>query len=141
LLAGTFNGNPLSCAAAIATIDYLRATPEFYTRTFALGDRIRAGLQAIADELAIGATVAGFGGVFAMYFADGPIRGYRDLMRNNNEAYVSFHRRMTQAGFLMLPLALKRNHISGAHTEEDIDRTLDAARDVLQDMKRAGEFG
>jgi glutamate-1-semialdehyde aminotransferase len=45
---------------------------------------------------------------------------------------------MTDRGFLMLPLALKRNHISGAHTEGDVDRTLEAARDALTAMRADG---
>ncbi|MCQ0015488.1 hypothetical protein [Actinomadura madurae] len=59
-------------------------------------------------------------------------------MRNNDGAYVAFHRRMTDRGFLMLPLSLKRNHISAAHTREDVDRTLDAARDVLRGIRDDG---
>jgi len=73
-----------------------------------------------------------------VYFVDGPVRGYRELLRNNHDAYLAFHRRMTDAGFLMLPMSLKRNHISGAHTEDDIDRTLEAARDVLKGMRAEG---
>ncbi|MEV4677057.1 aspartate aminotransferase family protein [Actinomadura sp. NPDC049382] len=138
LLAGTFNGNPVSSTAAIATITYLREHPDFYERTHALGDRMRAGLTGICADLGIAATAAGFGGVFSLYFIEGPIRGYRDLLRNDHAAYVAFHRRMTDRGFLMLPLTLKRNHISAAHTEEDIDRTLDAARDVLRSIRDDG---
>jgi glutamate-1-semialdehyde-2,1-aminomutase len=141
MLAGTFNGNPLSCAAAIATIDYLRSHPDFYTRTHGLGDRLRSGLTAIVHELDIEATVAGFGGVFALYFTAPPISGYRDLLRNDTAAYVGFHRRMTDRGFLMLPLNLKRNHISGAHTTEDIDNTLEAAQGVLIEMRANGLVG
>ncbi|HTJ38727.1 MAG TPA: aminotransferase class III-fold pyridoxal phosphate-dependent enzyme, partial [Dactylosporangium sp.] len=135
LLAGTFNGNPVGCAAALATIGHLQANPDFYTRTHALGARMRDGLAAIAAELGIEATVAGFGGVFALYFAKAPVLGYRDLMRNNDAAYVAFHRGMTERGFLMLPMALKRNHVSGAHTEQEIDATLEAAREVLAGLR------
>lgn len=135
LLAGTFNGNPLGCSAALATIDYLDEHPDFYERTHRLGERMRTGLADIVDELGIEATVAGFGGIFALYFAKGPVRGYRDLLRNDNGAYIAFHRGMTEKGFLMLPMALKRNHISGAHTDDDIDRTLEAARDVLAELR------
>ena len=138
LLAGTFNGNPLSCAAAIATIDYLRSNPDFYTRTHSLGERMRTGLTEIVADLDIDATAAGFGGVFVLYFTAGPISGYRELLKNDMAAYVTFHRRMTDRGFLMLPLALKRNHISGAHTTEDVDRTLSAAHDVLVGMRNDG---
>lgn len=140
LLAGTFNGHPSSTAAAIATIDYLRDNPSFYQRTHRLGERIRGGLRDIVAGLGLDATVAGFGGVFSLYFGTGSISGYRDLMRNNNAAYATFHRRMTDAGFLMIPMALKRNHISGAHTDADVDATLETARDVLRTMRGTGEL-
>jgi glutamate-1-semialdehyde aminotransferase len=45
--------------------------------------------------------------------------------------YVAFHREMTNRGFYMLPLNLKRNHLTAAHTEEDVDSALTAADDVL----------
>ena len=139
-LAGTFNGNPTSCAAAVATMTYLRDTPDFYARTHALGERMRAGLRTIVSDLGIAAQVAGYGGVFCCYFLDREVRGYRDLMHDNDVAYAMFHRRMLDAGFLMLPLALKRNHISGAHTSEHIDLTLEAAEEVLRAMAQEGRF-
>jgi glutamate-1-semialdehyde 2,1-aminomutase len=135
LMAGTFNGNPAACAAALATIGYLSEHPDFYTRTHELGARMRDGLTAIVTELGIEATVAGFGGVFAVYFAKAPVLGYRDLMRNNDAAYIAFHRGMTERGFLMLPMALKRNHVSGSHTAAEIDLTLEAAREVLASLR------
>jgi glutamate-1-semialdehyde 2,1-aminomutase len=138
LLAGTFNGNPAACAAAIATIDHLRADPGFYERTHSLGERMRTGLRGIIDELSLSATVVGFGGVFAMYFMDGPARGYRDLLRNDDNAYVAFHRGMTERGHFMLPMALKRNHISGSHTQAEVDATLEVSRDVLRHLRRTG---
>ncbi|GAA1039140.1 glutamate-1-semialdehyde 2,1-aminomutase [Virgisporangium ochraceum] len=135
LMAGTFNGNPVGCAAALATIDHLASNPDFYTRTHGFGERMRQGLADIVTELDIEATPAGFGGVFALYFCKAPVLGYRDLMRNNDTAYVAFHRGMTGRGFLMLPMSLKRNHVCGAHTSEEIDRTLEAARDVLKELR------
>ncbi|WP_163506643.1 aspartate aminotransferase family protein [Fodinicola acaciae] len=138
LLAGTYNGHPVCAAAAIATMTYLRENPDFYQRTHQLGERVRTGLAGIAAELDIAVNVSGFGGVFAMYFLDGPVRGYRDLLANNHDAYVGFHRRMTESGFLMLPMSLKRNHISAVHTEADIDRTLEASRDVLKSLRADG---
>jgi glutamate-1-semialdehyde 2,1-aminomutase len=129
-------------AAAIATIEVL-ADPQvgFYDHVRRLGDRMRDGLRAITSELGIPAVVTGIGSVFVTYFLDGEVRGYRDLMRNDDHAYATFHRRMLDAGFLMYPMALKRNHISLAHTAADIDRTLDAASTVLKEMQRDGEFG
>lgn len=138
VLAGTFNGNPASCAAAIATLTYLRDTPDFYTRTWDYGEQLRTGLRAIVAELGLTANVAGLGGVFVLYFLDGEPKGYRDLMRNDDAACVTFARRMTDAGFLMLPIAMKRNHVSGAHTQQHVDDTLEAARRVLAGMRDDG---
>ncbi len=139
LLAGTFNGGPASTAAAIATLTHIRDT-DFHKRVHALGDRMRAGLKEITADLGINAHVTGYGSVFATYFLDGPVRGYRDLMRNNDGAYAEFHRRMRAHDILMLPMALKRNHISGMHTEADIESTLVAARTVLTGMQKDGLF-
>lgn len=137
LLAGTFTGHPAGLAAALETISCLEAS-DFYARVFALGERMRTGLARIVGELGIAARVEGFGSVFVLYFLDGDVHGYRDLLRNNDRAYVEFHRRMTDRGFLMLPLALKRNHISGSHTADDVDRTLEVAAEVLAAMKAEG---
>jgi glutamate-1-semialdehyde 2,1-aminomutase len=135
LLAGTFTGHPTACAAAVATINKLRDAKVF-ERTAELGQRMRDGLNGIVTELGLPAAVRGYGSVFCMYFLEGEVHGYRDLMRNDNELYRDYHRRMTDRGFLMLPMALKRNHVSFAHTEEDIDRTLEASRDVLKELVR-----
>lgn len=127
---GTFNGNRVTTAAAVATIRHLRDRPDFYDRTHELGRRVRNGLRSIVDELDIAATVTGFGGDFALSFP--PLNGFRD----DDVASVAFTRHMTEAGILMGPAAPRRHHISGAHTEADIDHTLDVARAVLATMRR-----
>jgi glutamate-1-semialdehyde-2,1-aminomutase len=135
-LAGTFNGAPTSMAAAVATMTILK-DPEIaaHKHTNALGDRMRTGLAGICEELGVAAAVTGVGSVFICYFMDGMPKGYRDLLKNNDRAYAEFHRRMIDKGFMMYPMALKRNHISLAHTENDIDRTLEAARDVIRGLR------
>lgn len=141
MLAGTFNGAASSMAAAVATITVLKDPDiDFYGHVYRLGDRMRTGLQSIADDLGIAARIAGIGSVFVPYFLDGEIRGYRDLLRNNDEANAMFHRRMIEQGSFMYPMALKRNHISLAHTEAHIDQTLTQAEEVLGAMAREGRF-
>ena len=56
---------------------------------------------------------------------------YTDLFRNNNARDVWFRKTMCEHGIFMIPTALKRNHISAAHTDADIDLTLEIARRVL----------
>ncbi|MCY4540242.1 MAG: aspartate aminotransferase family protein [Chloroflexi bacterium] len=135
---GTYNGHPVTTSAALATINELE-DDAVYERLFRLGDKARRGLQEIADRLDIDMTVAGYGSVFVPYFMSGPINRYRDLLRNNSEADVMFRSRMAARGIFMLPTAMKRNHISAAHSEADIDRTLGVAEEVLTEMSR--DFG
>ena len=135
---GTYNGHPVTTSAALATINELE-DDAVYERLFRLGDKARQGLQEIADRLDIDMTVAGYGSVFVPYFMSGPINRYRDLLRNNSEADVMFRSRMAARGIFMLPTAMKRNHISAAHSEADIDQTLGVAEEVLTEMSR--DFG
>lgn len=132
---GTYNGHPVATSAALATIAELEDR-SVHKRIFRLGDKARRGMQEIADRLDIEMTVAGYGSVFVPYFMSGEITRYADLLRNNNEADTMFRGEMVKRGIFMLPLAMKRNHISGAHTDADIDHTLHIAEDVLKQMIR-----
>ncbi|MGJ6981519.1 aspartate aminotransferase family protein [Aestuariimicrobium soli] len=135
---GTFNGNQSAAAAALATIGHLRSNPDFYERTHRLGQRLRAGLNAIFDEAQVAGVAAGFGGTFSPYFIPGEPTSYRALMANDTAASLAFNRGLIERGFLLIPMALKRSHISGRHTDADIDATLEAARDVVAEMVAAG---
>ena len=57
---------------------------------------------------------------------------YTDLLRNDAEKFVAYRRKLIENGIYELPVNLKRNHISLAHTEEDIDTTLEVADKVLK---------
>jgi glutamate-1-semialdehyde 2,1-aminomutase len=129
--AGTYNGHPVGVAAALATIAELE-DGTVHRHCFAMAERAAAGMRAIANEFGIPMTVAQFGSVFVPYFFDGPTERYEDLLANDTTHDVWFRSTMCERGIFMLPQALKRNHVSAAHREADIDRTLETARDVLR---------
>jgi glutamate-1-semialdehyde 2,1-aminomutase len=131
MFAGTYNGHPVGVAAALATIAELESGA-VHEHCFALARQAGNGIQAIADELGIRMKVVVFGSVFVPYFMDGPIESYTDLLRNDNARDVWFRQTMCDHGIFMLPTALKRNHVSAAFTQADIDRTLEVARQVLR---------
>ena len=127
---GTFHGHPASCAAALATIEILEREP-VHEHTFRLGERLRKGLTEIHHRLGTGATVAGFGSIFITYFADGPIQNHRNAQRNDASKFVEYRRQLINRGVFLMPVNLKRGHISYAHTEADIDRMLEVAESGL----------
>lgn len=129
--AGTYNGHPLGCTAALATIEVMEKEP-VHDHIFKLGEKMRKGLRGIMGRLNLPATVAGFGSVFLTYFMEGPIHSYQDLLRNNQELTLAYRRKLIERGVFELPLNLKRNHISFSHTDEHIEQTLQIAEDVLK---------
>jgi glutamate-1-semialdehyde 2,1-aminomutase len=130
---GTYNGNAVGCAAALATLDILEREP-VHGHIFRLGERMRKGLSEIVKRLGLRATVTGYGSIFLTYFLDGTIENYSDLLRNDAAKFVEYRRRLIERGIFKIPVNLKRNHIGYFHTEADIDRTLDICERVLKAM-------
>jgi glutamate-1-semialdehyde 2,1-aminomutase len=127
---GTYNGNAVGVEAALATIEHLE-THDVHERVYALGQRMRDGLQAIADEAGVPATVGGYGSLFVLCFMDGPLRSYEDVLRNDAELFGRYRRELVARGVFEMPESLGRSHISASHTREDVDRSLDIAQEAL----------
>jgi glutamate-1-semialdehyde 2,1-aminomutase len=123
--AGTFNGHPPTAAAALATIDKLQREP-VHEHVFALGERAREGLREVFARLGVPVVVSGYGSVFVTYFLEGEVRSYDDLLANDVDLFVGVRRELMRHGIFELPLNLKRSHFSFAHTDEDVDRLLEA---------------
>ena len=131
---GTYNGNPVSMAATLATIEELER-PEVHRHLFSLGERLRSQLSKCIDDLGIVAQVLGFGSVFQVVFSRKTIVDYRDTLPANQVQYGMFQKGMMEKGIFIIPQSNKRCHISSAHTIEDIDHTVDVASEVLAGMK------
>jgi glutamate-1-semialdehyde 2,1-aminomutase len=129
--AGTYNAHPSSVAAALATIGELE-DGSIYERLFRQGDYVARELSAMIDRHGLNAHVAHYGSVFVLYFMEPPVETYTDLLRNDNAMDLKFRHSMIERGCFCLPLPLKRNHISAAHSDDDLGRTLQAAEDVLR---------
>ncbi|WFE61185.1 aspartate aminotransferase family protein [Micromonospora sp. WMMD712] len=136
--AGTYNGHPAVVAAALATLGKLRSEP-VHEHVHRLGERARAGIREVLADLGVPAVVTGHGSVFVTYFMPGPApRSYDDLLRNDAGMFIGYRRRMPEHGIFELPLNLKRNHISYAHTDADIDHLVEATRAAVRDTLASG---
>jgi len=123
--AGTFNGHPPTAAAALATIDKLQREP-VHAHVFALGERTRQGLRELYARLGVPVWVSGFGSVFVTYFLEGEPTSYDDLLANDVDLFTGYRRELMKHGIFELPLNLKRSHFSYAHTDDDVDRLIEA---------------
>ena len=129
--AGTFNGHPPTTAAALATIDKLQREP-VHEHVFALGERTRQGLRELYARLGVTAHVSGFGSIFVTYFLEGTPTSYDDLLANDVDLFTGYRRELMNHGIFELPLNLKRSHFSWAHTDDDVDRLLEATEEAVQ---------
>jgi len=120
--AGTLNGNPIACAAGLATLAELRK-PGTYERLFAAGNRIKSALQEAARAAGFPAQVAGEAPVFEIYFTDQPISDYRATLTADMTRHAAFTRALLERGIVK---AEQKIYVSLAHGEEEIRETVKA---------------
>ena len=143
LLAGTYNGHPVPVAAAIATIEALRANDgAIYAHLERLGQRLEDGFGGIAGECGVPLTLVRQGSAFCIYFMDHAPVDWHDLAAHHDfDADLAMRRSMIEQGIFVFPVATKQCSISAAHTEQMIDDTLSLlplaiAQSVAQPMAR-----
>jgi glutamate-1-semialdehyde 2,1-aminomutase len=138
---GTYNANPLACAAVIAT---MRETgkPGFYDELLARGRRLGDGLVAAAQEAGLEACVTGVGSMFQLWFTATPPTGYRDALDRVAESpFPTFHGELLERMVLTQPPQQGLFLPSAAHTEGDVDHTLDVARAIMPRVAEARAAG
>ncbi|MGI0484692.1 glutamate-1-semialdehyde 2,1-aminomutase [Pantanalinema rosaneae CENA516] len=131
--AGTLSGNPLAMTAGIKTLELLRQ-PGTYDTLDRITKRLADGLLQIAKETGHAACGGQISGMFGLFFTEGPVHNYEDAKKSDLNKFSRFHRGMLERGVYLAPSQFEAGFTSLAHTEEDIDRTLAAAREVMSSL-------
>ena len=133
--AGTLSGNPVAMAAGLAT---LRETsrPRFYDELEKLTARLTAGLKASAARHRVPITVGHAGSMWGAYFTAGPVRNYADARQTDTALFASWHKAALARGVFLAPSAFEAGFVSSAHTEADIDFTLQELDAALGEAAR-----
>ena len=129
--AGTFNGNPMTAAAGIATLEAL--TPDRYEYLKTLGESMRTKLRALFAELEVPMGVTGVASLFALQFTSTEVVDYRTFSTNDKTMMQTMFIGLLNEGFLMSNRCA--GNVSLVHTEDDVDAFVTAVGNVL---KRAG---
>jgi glutamate-1-semialdehyde 2,1-aminomutase len=127
--AGTLSGNPVAVTAGLATLALL--DDALYARLEKLGAALEAGLLAAARKASVPAVVQRVGSMITLFFHDGPVRGWDDAAKCDTKRFASFHSGLLERGIYWPPSQFEAAFLGGAHTEDDIARTVEAARDAL----------
>jgi glutamate-1-semialdehyde 2,1-aminomutase len=129
-MAGTYSANGIAVAAANAALDEL-AVPGKFEALFARCTRFHGGLSAVFERHGLAAYAAGLGPVLQVWFAEQPIRNYRDAARHaNHDIFRRWWEGMLERNVLFHPGAFENLFVSFAHSDADIDHTLAMADEV-----------
>jgi len=131
--AGTLSGNPLAVSAGLATLELLDGRA--YERLEALGARLEAGLTRALAETATTGVVQRVGSMLTLFFHPGPVHDFRAALASDTERFGRFHRGLIARGVYFPPSQFEAAFLSLAHTEADIDRTVEAAKQALEESR------
>ncbi len=125
--AGTLSGNPLAVAAGLTTLRILRRDDpygELDRKAGILAD----GIDDILATKGVPRTINRAGSMFSVFFHPGPISSYEEAVESDRKSFSDFFGRMLENGVYIAPSPFEAWFVSAAHTDEDIERTLDAVR-------------
>jgi glutamate-1-semialdehyde 2,1-aminomutase len=122
--AGTLSGNPLAVAGGLAMLRHLKAHPEIYRRLEAMGAKI-------ADSAPAAITVNRVGSMFTFFFTDEAVTDWDSARKCKTDRFGAFFRGMLERGIYLAPSQFEAAFISAAHSDQDIEKTIAAAGEVL----------
>ncbi len=130
--AGTLSGNPLATAAGLATLGLL--DERAYARLDELARTLAAGLEEAARAAGVAASAAATTGLLTLFFAPEPPRDYEQAKACDTDAYAAFCRGMLDRGIYLPPSQFEAWFPSLAHTDDHVQRTVAAAREVFAEL-------
>ncbi|MGA2144954.1 MAG: glutamate-1-semialdehyde 2,1-aminomutase [Bryobacteraceae bacterium] len=122
--AGTLSGNPLAVAAGLAMLRELKAHPEIY-------DRLETRAARLCSAAPAGITVNRVGSMFTFFFSSEAVTDWDSAKRSDTARFGRFFRAMLDRGIYLAPSQFEAAFVSAAHSDEDIDRTIAAAKEAL----------
>jgi glutamate-1-semialdehyde 2,1-aminomutase len=129
---GTFSGNPVTCAASLATLSMLHERD--YAKLQAMGDQLREGLTELFRQRNIRASVQQVGSMLSTFFGVDRVTHYGEASSASSETYAKFFHSMLKAGVHLPARPLEGWFISLAHTHEIIEDTLRLASQAVRDL-------
>lgn len=132
--AGTLSGNPVAVTAGLKTLALIQA-PDFHAKLSAQTQKLVDGLKTAAKETDVIFNAQSVGGMFGLYFCEKCPTSYHEMMQSNKEHFNQFFHSMLDSGIYLGPSAFEAGFVSAAHSDEDIAKTLNAAKVAFSSIK------
>ncbi len=131
--AGTLSGNPLAMAAGIATLTILKKG-DLYPQLEKMGNALFSGLETVAQHAGIPVTINRVGSMGSLFFTDTSVSDFMTASASDAARFRRYYRAMRQQGIYLAPSPFEAGFVSAAHTEEMIEKTLDAATHAFKQI-------
>ena len=126
--AGTLSGNPLAMTAGIKTLELLKQ-PGAYDKLTATTQKLVAGIQEAAQTAGLPITTGSVSAMFGFFLCKGPVRNFEEAKTTDAERFGKLHRAMLERGVYLAPSAFEAGFTSLAHSDADIEATINAFRE------------
>ncbi|MDL1969027.1 MAG: glutamate-1-semialdehyde 2,1-aminomutase [Deltaproteobacteria bacterium] len=131
--AGTLSGNPVAMAAGIATLMQLKK-PGFYENLDKKADLLATGIKKAAEKAGVKAMVDRAGSMLGLFFTDRDVKNFEDAKTSDLDMFSAYYNGMLEKGIYLAPSQFEALFVSAAHEAEHIDKTIEAAEEVLKDL-------
>jgi glutamate-1-semialdehyde 2,1-aminomutase len=131
--AGTLSGNPLAMTAGVETLKKLRE-PGVYDELERKSQKLVDGVLAAGKTHGHDMTGGTAGGMFGWFFTKGPVKNFQEAAKSDGEKFGKWHRMMLERGVYLAPSMYEAGFMSTVHTDEDIEKTIAIADDVLSQL-------
>ncbi len=130
--AGTLSGNPLAMTCGLKTLEVI-SRPGNFERVVATTERLVSGMNRVLDQLGLPYHMKSVGSMFGLFFTDVNVIDYDTAITSDTKRYARYFHAMLRRGIYLAPSQYEAGFMSLAHTNSDIDATIDAARSALEE--------
>lgn len=130
--AGTLSGNPIAMAAGLTQLKILDSHPEIYSQLIAKGELLYGGLQSLLLQHNVPCVMNHVGSLGCIFFSKEPVTDYASAKKSDTKAFSLYFAHMLGKGIHLAPSQFEAMFLSAAHTDEDIQATIAAAKEFFE---------
>ena len=130
--AGTLSGNPLAMYMGKRNLEILRDNPQIYTELERKAIKLEEGIKSNLKKLGLDYTVNRAGSLVCLFFTKGPVESYDDAKKCDIDKFNLYFKELLERGILVGPSQYEAMFLSNAHTDEDIENTINANYEALK---------
>jgi glutamate-1-semialdehyde 2,1-aminomutase len=132
--AGTLSGNPLAMAAGYAALKHIKDNPELYNDLENMSANLENGFRKNLDEVGKSYSMNRVGSMLCMFFTEEPVDNFESAVKSDTELYGRYFHEMLKRNIYLAPAQFEAMFVSTVHTVEDLEKTIEAHREALEEV-------